>query len=164
MARRVATIRTAIRIFVSIPQGQRRAFTCGQLIDLRSAARCVRHFFLDAVSASAYVRRVPLTEGVSGDEPESERDAASCGLARNQTPGRRPGNTVLPPLRAGPANAAGQAEGHRSCAPPQGPAQAGSEPKNRRGGAPRGGRPRRADCASGLRGTQGRAISPCGPT
>ena len=32
--------------------------------------------------------RVPLTEGVSGDEPESERDAASCGLARNHAPGR----------------------------------------------------------------------------
>ena len=28
------------------------------------------------------------TEGVSGDEPESERDAASCGLARNHAPGR----------------------------------------------------------------------------
>ena len=31
---------------------------------------------------------VPFTEGVSGDEPESERDAVSCGLARNHAPGR----------------------------------------------------------------------------
>ena len=33
---------------------------------------------------------VPFTEGVSGDEPESERDVASCGLARNHAPGRHP--------------------------------------------------------------------------
>ena len=39
---------------------------------------------------------VPLTEGVSGDEPESERDAASCGLARNHAPGGSRGN---PPFR-----------------------------------------------------------------
>ena len=39
---------------------------------------------------------VPFTEGVSGDEPESERDAASCGLARNHAPGRHP---ATPPFR-----------------------------------------------------------------
>jgi hypothetical protein len=35
-------------------------------------------------------KSVPLTEGVSGDEPESERDAASCGLARNHDPREAP--------------------------------------------------------------------------
>jgi hypothetical protein len=45
---------------------------------LRSVAGSVRYFFLDGISKRAYVRSVPLTEGVSGDEPESERDAASC--------------------------------------------------------------------------------------
>ena len=39
---------------------------------------------------------VPFTEGVSGDEPELERDAASCGLARNHAPGRHP---ATPPFR-----------------------------------------------------------------
>src|SRR5262249_14624883 len=37
-----------------------------------------------------YRSAVPLTEGVSGDEPESERDAASCGLARNHDPREAP--------------------------------------------------------------------------
>jgi hypothetical protein len=87
-----------------------------------------------------------------------------AGMARNQTPGRRPGNTALPPLRAERANAPMSDQGARSCAPSRGMAKAGSEPKNRRGGAPKGGHPRRADCVSGLRGMQGRAISPCGPT
>src|ERR1044072_9336054 len=36
------------------------------------------------------VLAVPLTEGVSGDEPESDRDAASCGLARDQCPREAP--------------------------------------------------------------------------
>ena len=36
------------------------------------------YIFLDGILKIAYVRSVPLTEGVSGDEPESERDAASC--------------------------------------------------------------------------------------
>jgi hypothetical protein len=31
---------------------------------------------------------VPFVEGVSGDEPESERDATSCRLARNHASGR----------------------------------------------------------------------------
>ena len=46
--------------------------------DLFSSARCARNIVLDGAVQRAYVRSVPLTEGVSGDEPESERDAASC--------------------------------------------------------------------------------------
>jgi hypothetical protein len=45
-------------------------------VNVRSS--CARNFILDSAPRRAYVRRVPLTEGVSGDEPESERDAASC--------------------------------------------------------------------------------------
>jgi hypothetical protein len=56
---------------------------------------------------------VPFTEGVSGDEPESERDAASCGLARNHVPREAAGDTALPPLRAERANALREAREHR---------------------------------------------------
>jgi len=51
------------------------------------ALRSARHFFLDAVLERAYVGSVPLTEGVSGDEPESERDRRPARLARNRLPG-----------------------------------------------------------------------------
>ena len=47
------------------------------------------------------MRPVPLTEGVSGDEPESERDAASCGLARNHDPREAPGQHRPPATRSG---------------------------------------------------------------
>ena len=63
-------------------------------------------------------RRKSLTRaclGISSSRPahrgrlrrraRAERDAASCGLARNHAPGRRPGKTALPPLRAERANA-----------------------------------------------------------
>ncbi len=46
---------------------------------LRFRIGYARNFVLDSIRRRAYVRSVPLTEGVSGDEPESERDAASCG-------------------------------------------------------------------------------------
>jgi hypothetical protein len=46
--------------------------------------------------------------------------------------------------------------------PPVEPRRVGS-PINRRDGAPKGGRPRRADCVSGLRGTQGATFRACGP-
>ena len=36
------------------------------------------NLILDNIPSRPYVGPVPLTEGVSGDEPESERDAASC--------------------------------------------------------------------------------------
>ena len=63
-------------------------------------------------------------------------------MARNRAPGRRPSNTAHPPLRADRANAARRSQR----TPPrqatsEGIAQAGSGPKNRRGGAPRGERP-----------------------
>ena len=92
--------------------------------------RRIRILILDTIPGRTYIGQVPLTEGVSGDEPELERDAASCGLARNHTPGRRPGNTALPPLRAGRANAPMRTDGHRSCATPNGFAKAGSGPIN----------------------------------
>jgi hypothetical protein len=44
----------------------------------RPDARYIRNIILDSFRRRAHIWRVPLTEGVSGDEPESERDAASC--------------------------------------------------------------------------------------
>ena len=44
---------------------------------------------------------VPLTEGVSGDEPQAERDAASCGLARNHDPREASENTRPPATTRG---------------------------------------------------------------
>jgi hypothetical protein len=47
-----------------------------------------RHALFDFHFIYETIVLVPFVEGVSGDEPESERDAASCGLARNHAPGR----------------------------------------------------------------------------
>ena len=44
----------------------------------RRTSHCVRNYILDVFRRRSYIGRVPLNEGVSGDEPESERDAASC--------------------------------------------------------------------------------------
>jgi hypothetical protein len=104
---------------------------------------------LTALLRGAYLIPVPLTEGVSGDEPESEWDAASCGLARNHAPGRRPATPSFRHYERNVRTHQCHVEGHRSCATPGDVAKAGSEPKNRRGGAPRGEHPRRADCVSG---------------
>ena len=61
--------------------------------------------------------------------------------ARNRAPGRRPGNTAHPPLRADRANASmRRSKGTAHVQRPKN-RQAGSGPKNRRGGAPRGERP-----------------------
>ena len=111
------------------------------------ARRCARNYILDNIAARPYLSPVPLTEGVSGDEPESERDAASCGLARNQAPGRRPGNTTLPPLGAERANALRAPCEHR---PPC------NAQRSHRGGlgakrSPRWSAERRASPARGLR-------------
>jgi len=68
-----------------------------------------------------------------------------------------------------------ETEGHRSCATPDDLAKAGSGPKNRRGGAPRGERPPDARTAwAGLRGDARASVRkrvharlrhamPCGP-
>ena len=46
---------------------------------MQSPARYDRNFFIDRLYFYLYSPHVPLTEGVSGDEPESERDAAPAG-------------------------------------------------------------------------------------
>jgi hypothetical protein len=81
------------------------------------------------------------------------RVGAGCGVLRVWLVTKPPGGArATPPIRhyerivrMHPC----RTKGHRSCATPQGMAKAGSEPTNRRGGAPKGGHPRRADCASG---------------
>jgi hypothetical protein len=91
-----------------------------------------------------------------------------CGVLRVVYASKPPGGVrATPPFRHYERNLRTQqceTCEHRPFATLNGFAKASSEPKNRRGGAPRGERPRRADCVSGLRGTQGRAISPCGRT
>jgi hypothetical protein len=91
-----------------------------------------------------------------------------CGVPRvclaSRHSGGSPGN---PPFRHYERNARMrqcETEGHRSCATPDGFAKAGSEPINRRGGAPRGERPRRADCESWSVRDARRLASACGPT
>ena len=56
------------------------------------------------------------------------------------------------------------ADGHRPRATPESIAKAGPEPTNRRGGAPRGEHPRRADCVSGSARDARRRLGVCGPT
>jgi hypothetical protein len=46
--------------------------------NLRLATSRYRNIILDDYLCRPYIRPVPLNEGVSGDKPESERDAASC--------------------------------------------------------------------------------------
>ena len=96
------------------------------------------------------------------------RVGAGCGVLRAWLVTTPPGGVrATPPFRHYERNVRMhpcETEGHRSCAPSGGLAKAGSEPINRRGGAPKGGHPRRADCVSGLRGMQGATFRACGPT
>jgi hypothetical protein len=63
-------------------------------IRLRSATCCYRNYILDSVLECAYIEAVPLTEGVSGDEPESER---GCGVLRARLVTALPGGSGNPP-------------------------------------------------------------------
>ena len=47
-----------------------------------------RHRKVDLALRAPIVVGVPFVEDVSGDEPESERDAAPARVARNHAPGR----------------------------------------------------------------------------
>ena len=106
---------------------------------------------------------VPLTEGVSGYEPQAERDAAPARVARNHAPGASGhcppplGEAALKARRGRASEGKPRKQGSRMMPVHKRKTVRGTE---RRGGAPRGGRPASWDVRARARALRADVIRP----